>query len=236
MSDGGQQEPNSKASASCDLSANGLGTTSRTSPGCNQSCDTKACAGATFGHRAHHDFQLQQRSEGGPSTMAMLRDTLSNEASCQHLRVLDPLCNVQPEIAVHSKERQFKCNYQGREPCDGAAHVATTTSVDGQAQTQLKNLPGDAEEDRRRGDPDDRDPECFTSLPKGESKSDTGISIDSVSKLPLECGGPPPEMTRISYCRWNTFGFDTCICIQCVTCFGRHVTLYTWCFCMWVLV
>ena len=188
------KNPNSKASASCDLSANGPGTTSRTSSGCNQSCDSKACAVETFGCRAHHDLR-QQRSEGGANSVAMLRDPLSNEAPGQRPRIMDPLRSVQSEVAVHSQERQFERNYKDREPRDGVAHVATTTSADGRVQTQCCDLPGDAKEDRRRGDPDDGnqqrggDSNGLSGLPESKGKPDACISIDSVTKFPLECGG-----------------------------------------------
>ena len=131
----------------------------------------------------------------------MLRDPLSSEAPGQRPRIMDPLRSVQSEVAVHSQERQFERNYKDREPRDGVAHVATTTSVDGRVQTQCCDLPGNAEEDRRRGDPDDDnqqgggDSNGLSGLPESKGKPDACISIDSVTKFPLECGdeGINPE-------------------------------------------
>ena len=186
--------PNSKASASCQLPSNGSGsgTSTRTSSGCYQKGDTKAASKEDLGPGAHHDPR-QQGSEIGANSMAVLRDPLSHEAALQRSRSVDPLCGLQSEIAVHADERESKLHHKDREPGNGVSHASTAASTDGRVQAECCDLPGHAEEDRRRGDAHGGNSEGsgnsavhFACIPKGKVKSDKGISVFGVSELTLE--------------------------------------------------
>ena len=60
--------------------------------------------------------------------MAMLRDPLSHEATLECPRSLDPLCGVQPQVAIHSKEGKPKLRDQDPEPCNGEANASATST------------------------------------------------------------------------------------------------------------